>query len=212
MIKLNIQLFGGRGASSSRSGSGKPNEATEHYVSGEGMWINQYLRGQGDFGELSNLEKEYLKDLDKATNGKIKNDTLYRNVDASAIFGDISQNDYELLKEKIIYNENNKYTNATSDKYLKNIIGKSVKEKGFMSTTKDEKIANDFDGYTGSSKPIIMKIKTSKNTKGVDLSRYDKNVSKGDAQKEVLLARKQQGKITNVYSKNGHIYVDFNME
>ena len=68
--------MGGRGATSS-GGGGMPNDATEQYVSGEGMWINQYLRGRGNFGELSDSEKEYLRDLDKATNGKITDNELY---------------------------------------------------------------------------------------------------------------------------------------
>lgn len=68
--------MGGRGKDSARgAGAGKPNDATEYYVSGDGMWINQYLRGRGDFGELTESEKQYLSDLDKATNGKIKTET-----------------------------------------------------------------------------------------------------------------------------------------
>ena len=205
--------MGGRGASSSikSGGAGKPNEATEYYVSGDGMWINQYLRGKGDFGELSDNEKQYLKDLDKATSGKIKEDKLYRNVDASAIFGDMSDMEYDDLVSRLVYGDNSKFIKNNTDKFL-NEKGKTVTEKGFMSTTKDPKIAEDWGGFTGSSKPVVMEIKTGKNTKGVDVSRYDKNVSKDQAQKEVLLGRNQSYKVDNITAKNGKIYVQVTMK
>ena len=224
MIKLNLQLFGGRGASSSvtssASGAGKPNDATEWYVSGEGMWINDYLRGRGgDFGELSDREKQYLKDLDKATSGKVKEKELYRNVDASAIFGDMTNSEFDDMRAEIVYNgfskDKGKYAQgiaANINNKIEQTKGKVITDKGFVSTTKDERIANDFDGFTGSEKPIILKIKTNSNTKGVDVSVYDKNVSKADAQKEVLLGRNQKYKVDNIYGKNGHIYVDVSMQ
>ena len=213
MLKLDIQLLGGRGSSSSSSsGGGKPNDATEYYVSGEGMWINNYLRGRGDFGELSANEKQYLKELDQATNGNITNSKLFRNVNADAVFGNMTQIEYEDLKNKLVYGANDKYANATAEKFLNNTIGKTVTEKGFMSTTKDENIAKDWGGFTGSDRPIVMEIKTNKNTKGVDLSSYDKNVSKSEAQKEVLLGRNQSYKVDNIKAKNGNIYVEVSMK
>ena len=210
--------MGGRGASSSGAkGMGKPNNATEYYVSGEGMWINQYLRGNGDFGELTDGEKQYLKDLDKATNGKVEQDTLYRSVDATAIFGDISDTEYENMRTVLIYGKDSlgkgQYADSIRNKVdntINKTIGKTQTEKGYMSTTTSKSIAEEFGGFTGSDKPVVMNIKTSKKTRGVDLSGYDKNTS--DPQKEVLLARNQSYKITNIYGKNGNINVDIELE
>ena len=209
---------GGKGSLSNGAlGTGKPNDATEYYVSGEGMWINQYLRGNGDFGELTESEKQYLKDLDKATNGKISNDTLYRSVDASAIFGNMSETDYENLRTALVYGKDSlgkgQYADGIRQKVdgiINRTIGKAQTEKGYMSTTTSKSIAEEFGGFTGSDKPIVMNIKTNKNTKGVNLSGYDKNAS--TPQKEVLLARGQSYKVTNIYGKNGNIYVDVEMD
>jgi len=220
----------GRGSSKAGGGSkgnitatssdaGKPNEATEYYVSGEGMWINQYLRGRGDFGELSDSEKQYLKDLDKATDGVIKDDTLYRSVDAQAVFGNMSDSDYYDLNQALLYGEGSfgkgKYADSVRDR-VNNILnkteGKTVTEKGFMSTTTSQEIAENWGDFTGSEKPVVMKITTNKNTKGVNLSGYDKNVSAEDAQHERLLARNQSYTVKKIYAKNGSIYIDAQMK
>lgn len=213
--------MGGRGSSNPGSGgsSGKPNDATEHYVSGDGMWINQYLRGEPGFGELSDSEKQYLKDLDKATSGAIKDDVLYRSVDADAIFGSMSDSDYDNLRQLVLYGENSfgkgSYADSIKRKVNEKISraeGKTITEKGFMSTTSDSGVAEEWGGFSGSEKPIVMKITTNKRTKGVNLSTYDKNVSAENAQHERLLARNQKYKVRKVYAKNGYIYVDVNME
>lgn len=66
-------------------------------------------------------------------------------------------------------------------------------------------------GFTGSSKPVVLKIKTSKNTRGKDISFLDRNVSEDMAQKERLLKRGQSYIPKKVYMKNGNIYVDVSM-
>ena len=210
--------MGGRGATSS-GGGGMPNDATEQYVSGEGMWINQYLRGRGDFGELSDSEKEYLRDLDKATNGKINDKELYRSVDANAIFGNISATDAENLRQYLLYGGDSFGKGAYADSIrnrMQSIInrteGKTQTEKGFMSTTADKRVAEDWGDFSGSENPVVMRIKTSPNTKGVNLSGYDKNVSSDQAQKERLLARGQSYEVGKIYAENGNIYVDVKMK
>lgn len=216
--------MGGRGQTSvgKRVGStqtaGKANDATEYYVSGEGMWINQYLRGRGDFGELTDAEKQYLKDLDNATNGEIKDSTLYRSIDATAIFGAMDDYDFSDMREVLIYGQDTfgKGEYARSKvKAINDIIsraqGKTITEKGFMSTTSEESVAAQWSDFTGSTKPVVLKIATSKHTRGVDLSAYDKNVSEGEAQHERLLARNQSFRVKRVYTKDGHIYVDVAM-
>ena len=206
------------GGTNTAGGQGKPNDATEWYVSGEGMWINNYLRGRSDYGELSYKEKQMLKDLDTATNGKITDDTLYRSVDASAVFGPMSDGDYQDLSQMLVYGENSFGKGAYADgirnklnQKIKNTEGKTITEKGFMSTTTSAEVAEEWRDFTGSEKPIVMKITPSKNTRGVNLSGYDKNVAPADAQHERLLARNQSYDVKRVYAKNGSIYVDVKM-
>ena len=215
--------MGGRGANikaRKSSGDGIPNAATEWYVSGEGMWINEYLRGNvgEDFGELNDFEKQMLNDLDKATNGTIKESTLYRSVDASAIFGNISQMDYDHLREYLIFGEDSFGKGAYADgirNKISNIInvtlGKTETEKGFMSTTADRTVAEEFRDFTGSEKPIVMKITNAKGAKGVDVSIYDEKASYFP-QDERLLARGQNYKVERIYSENGEICVDIRLK
>lgn len=205
--------MGGRGAKSSiglGSGAGKPNDATEYYVSGDGMYINNALR---DGRELDAEEKQLIKDLDLATSGSVKQDDLYRSVDAKAIFGNMGWQDYDNLVQYLGYGANifdkGSYSQAQLQK-AKNLInrtqGKTVTEKGYMSTTKDESIASDWGGFSGSEMPVVMHLKNTKGAKGVDVSIYDKNTS--SPQKEVLLGRNQSFKVDNIGFKNGNIYVD----
>lgn len=206
-MKLNIQQFGGRGASSS---STSQNMSLEYYVSGMGMWINNYLRGLDDGGELTKDDKQYLKDLDKMTNNNIQNDVLYRTVDASAIFNNISDFDYGILKDVLVFNDNQKINVAKANQILSR-VKKEYTEKGFMSTSKSLKIAEDNQYFFGSTKPIVMEIHTNKKTKGLDVMKRAtskiREVEKREPQKEVLLARNQKVQVYDVGSKNGNIYV-----
>ena len=194
---------------------GKPNSATEYYVSGEGMWINQYLRGRGDFGDLTESEEQFLKDLDTATDGNVKIDTLYRSVDAKAVFGNISETTYQNLHDYVLYGEDSfgkgKYADSIREN-VENLInkteGKEILEKGFMSTTKDKDIAMEFGDFTGSEMPIVMKIDTGGNAHGVDVSIYDKNVDESEKQEEVLLARNQSYIVERIYAEDHNICVD----
>lgn len=217
--------MGGRGASSSISS--KPTQSQldslEYYVSGEGMWINQYLRGRGDFGDLSTNEKEFLKDLETLTNNnKVEQDTLYRTVDAEAIFGSMSNSEFDDLRSELVYNQFSKakgqYSQNIANK-IKNKIdslkGKDVTEKGFMSTTKNLDIAENNMYTFGSEKPIILEIKGTKGKRGYDVMKHAsqrlKQVEKSDPQKEVLLGNNQSYKIEDVTSKNGNVYVKVRM-
>lgn len=186
--------------------AGVPNDATEYYVSGDGMWINQYLRGLGDFGELTADERKYLAELDEATSGKIKPQTVYRSVDASAVFGDMSQMEYENLRDALIYKDKSAPAQQALAK-AERAKGETITEKGFMSTTKDRELAVDWDDFTGSDKPVVLELETAPNTKGVDLSIYDKNVDADEAQNELLLARNQKWKLDSIGAQDGSIYV-----
>jgi len=50
-------------------------------------------------------------------------------------------------------------------------------------------------------------LETAPNTKGVDLSIYDKNVDADEAQNELLLARNQKWKPDSIGAQDGTIYV-----
>lgn len=214
---------GGKRAGAVVSNSGKKNnssgfttsqgQAVEYYVSGDGMWINQYFRNDGEgFGQLSETEKVFVKELDNALDKKVNDAVLYRSVDASVIFG--NDVDIDSLQGAIIYGMKDAYSQQALSK-AQSVIGKTQIEKGYMSTTRSSQIAEEFGDYTGASNPIVMKINTSKNTKGADVSKATKylaSVEKNDPQKETLLARNQQYKVNKIYSKNGLIYVDVNMK
>lgn len=222
---LNIQRFGGRGASSSIGNKPTPSqlEALEYYVSGEGMWINQYLRGDEFGGELNAGEKEFLKELDAITQSdNVQQDTLYRTVDASAIFGQMSDSEFDDLRSELNYNTFSKgkgaYSQGIAQKIndrIKGVTGKNITEKGFMSTTKDLSIAENNMYTFGSQKPVILEISGVKGKKGYDVMKNAssrlKQVESSDPQKEVLLAKGQNYKVQSVTSKNGNIYIKVKM-
>lgn len=183
-------------------------KALEWYVSGEGQFINQYLRGNvgSDFGELSQTEKHYLEEMTNATNRVLpKNiNKLYRSVDATAIFGNMSVTDFYNLESAILYNNSDKFALAAKQKYLTDIKGKTITEKGFLSTSKDYEVIVDWGDYTGAEKPINIEFEVPDNAKGVDLARFD---VEGDEQKEILLARNTSYEIVDVLAKDGRIYI-----
>lgn len=182
------------------------NEAIEEYVSGDGMWINNKLRGIGEIADypLSEDDKIYLEKLDQATQSQIvKEKTLYRSVDISSIIGDISDSEYDDLKSAYIYNNKSKPAQEVINKYLKNIEGKEIVDKGFISTTKSKDIALDFQDFTGSSKPCVIEFNVPKGIKGIDLKDFD---IADMEQKEVLLARGQKFVIKEVSQEQGQFY------
>lgn len=182
------------------------NEAIEEYVSGDGMWINNKLRGIGEIADypLREDDKIYLEKLDQATQSQIvKEKTLYRSVDISSIIGDISDSEYDDLKSAYIYNNKSKPAQEVINKYLKNIEGKEIVDKGFISTTKSKDIALDFQDFTGSSKPCVIEFNVPKGIKGIDLKDFD---IADMEQKEVLLARNQKFVIKEVSQEQGQFY------
>ena len=211
------KVSGGTRAGSSSNpkgvgGGGGNSEAVEWYVSGEGMWINQYLRGKMDAGELSPYEKDMLNKLDSATSKELgKEQTLYRSVDASAIFGPMSDMQYVNLQSYVVYGNNQKIIASDAQQTLAKAQGTRT-DNGFMSTTKDESLASDWRDFTGSEHPIVLKMQTSKTTKGRDLTRSDKALNERMGQSEVLLGKGQRYKIGKVYGKNGNIYVEVKLQ
>lgn len=179
-------------------------EALDYYVSGEGMWINNYLRGRFPDMRLSEDDKIYLDQLDQATTTHdVKEKTLYRSVDISSIIGDISDFDYDDLKGAYFYGDDSKRSKEVMEKYLKNVQGKEIIDKGFVSTTKSRDIAIEFRGFTGSYKPCVIEFNVPEGIKGIDLKDFDiANME----QKEVLLARNQKFVIKEMTQEQGQFY------
>ena len=180
-------------------------EAISWYVSGEGQWINQYHRGRGDFGDLSPEEQTLSDLLDEATNRNLPDDvvTLYRSVDATAVFGELDWMDWENLEGGLIYNDPISMKKAQA--LLDRTKGKRITEKGFMSTSKDYDLVLDWGDFTGAEKPIVIEFENiPKGVKGADLKLFDID---GDEQHEVLLARGTQYEITDIFAKNGQVHV-----
>ena len=180
-------------------------DALEYYVSGEGMYINNYLRSRAGVtpNDMGDMDKKLLKELDSATDNIVKDKILYRSVDASVIFPNIDVFGYDDLRGYLAYGSNQKvFVNRVEP-----MINNSVKEfvdKGFVSTTKDYNIAKDWGDFTGSDKPIVLELTVDKSVKGVDLNFLD---IADDPQKETLLARNQVFTVENIGSKDGQIYV-----
>ena len=161
-------------------------EALEYYVSGEGMWVNDYLRERGDYGEISDDEKSLIRSMEKATEkDKVEADTLYRSVDASAVFGRMSQSEYDDLIYATSHGASTQREEAILEK-AKSSIGKPITDNGFLSTTTDKDVAYSWGDFTGSEKPIVLKFDVQDGVRGVDLGFLD---VEGEEQREILLQR-----------------------
>lgn len=186
-------------------------EALQYYVQGDGMYINDYLRSRNNpierMGKMTDFDNQLIKDLDNATENVIHNKKLYRSVDASAIFPNISQNEYEDLKDYLVYNSNQ---NLVVNNATKTLNGKlrEFTDKGFVSTTKDYNIAKEWGSFSGSDKPVVLELNIKDAVKGRDLDFLD---LADNPQKEVLLKRNQYFEIKNISSKDGNIYITANV-
>lgn len=189
-----------------------PNESLDAYISGEAMWLNNYLRGRGDFGALSKEEQSLLDELTTITQKeKVGERVLWRSVDARAIFGDMSDSEYEDLLGRLVYGDDRRVIIEMTQKFL-DVSGTKQEEKGFMSTTKDKNIAMQWGAYTGSRTPVLLKIKTTAETRGIDVERYtlihNPEAEREQPQKEVLLRRGLQYKVVAIKELEGHICVE----
>jgi len=182
-------------------------EALQYYVQGDGMYINDYLRNRNNpierMGKMTDFDKQLIKNLDNATDNIIFDKKLYRSVDASAIFPNISQNEYEDLKDYLVYNSNQNLVVNNATKTLNDKL-REFTDKGFVSTTKDYNIAKEWGSFSGSDKPVVLELNIKDAVKGRDLDFHD---LADNPQKEVLLKRNQYFEIKNISSKDGNIYI-----
>lgn len=185
-------------------------QSVEDYVSGDMMFVNQILRGRA--GDLTDDDKEFVKLMDSALSDPLgKAQTLFRSVDAEAVFGKISDSDYQNMNTYLLYGKDSFGKGNYADSIRKQVEGivsrtdgNTITEKGYMSTTKDKELAFDWGGFTGSEKPVVLEIKAPPGTMGRDLKEFD---IEGDEQQEVLLARGQKYKVTGIHGENGSIVV-----
>jgi hypothetical protein len=178
--------------------------AIESYVSGDTMYINQVLRGRA--GDMTDEDRALIRDMDSALDVPIgKAQTLYRSVDAEAVFGRVSVIDYENLRASVLYSDTSAHVQQTADRLIGKVQGRTITEPGYMSTTKDAEIAYEWGGFTGSEKPIVLRLNTPASTRGRDLEQFE---IEDDEQKEVLLARGQKYRVRSVTGAEGSIVVN----
>ena len=168
------------------------------------MYVNQLVR-RGE--SLSDGEKRLVGELDAATQlDAIDASKLYRSVDASSVFGSMSQLEYEQLVEAYVYGDDFalKSTQAIRDKVKP---GKEIVEKGFMSTSEDYDVISEWYDFTGSSKPITLELSVPKGTRGCKVYELTPEVEARDPQREVLLPRNTKYRIKKVTARDGLVYV-----
>lgn len=175
--------------------------AVEYYVSGEGMYVNNYLAGKTVDGirpeEYWNAKEDnkLLKALDDATTQQeVSNKTLYRSVDASAIFQNASANDLDDIKDELFYGQ--AYNKQRAQTLIETAKGSVIKEPRFLSTTKDKEIALSFGDFTGAEHPLVIEFEVPQGIRGYDVSK--KFEVKNDPQKEVLLQRNLRYEILDI--------------
>ena len=173
-------------------------DAVEYYVSGDGMYINDYLRDRNNpverMGEMTDFDKETIKHLESATDREHGYDKLYRCVDADAIFDNVSDMDWEYIQGNLGYGQNNQRAKEMID----SVKDKVITDKGFMSTTKDYDIAADFLDFTGADHPLVIEFEDAKNVKGFDLEKFMPDLDSRMEQKEVLLHNNTSYKIKDI--------------
>lgn len=173
-------------------------DAVEYYVSGDGMYINDYLRDRNNpverMGEMTDFDKETVKHLESATDREHGYDKLYRCVDADAIFDNVSDMDWEYIQGNLGYGQNNQRAKEMID----GIKDKVITDKGFMSTTKDYDIAADFLDFTGADHPLVIEFEDAQKVKGFDLEKFMPDLDKTKSQKEVILHNNAAYKIKDI--------------
>lgn len=202
-------------------------EALEWYVSGDGMWINQWLRGRrtSEWGTLPETldgnEQRLLDLLTTATNRSLEStDKLYRSVDASAIFDGLNESELDDMVKHILYGDSAYDKGAYSqgikrriEQALNEAKGKTTTEKGFMSTTVDKRVAEQWGDMTGAGHPVVIEFDTKgKQLRGANLDFLD---VEDDLQRERLLARNTRYKITDIgvaTDADGMKYIKVNAE
>lgn len=190
-------------------------KALEYYVSGEGMDINNLLRKRGQWSYLEQSYKnedglkKYKNDLLQVTKKKeVTQKKLYRSVDATAVFGNLTALDFENLQSKLVWGfDPPQNVKGKIENLINKTKEKVITDAGFLSTSKDKDLTLDFDYFTGADYPIVIEFDVPKGIKGVDVEKANKELEQRMEQKEVLLAPNVQYQITEITEERGTIYV-----
>lgn len=207
---------GGRGSSSnfSKSDSYSKNdiEALKDYVENEGYTVNTNFR-KGE--ELSEYDKWVSDSLDKAIN-KSKNvdGVFYRGVTVDSLV-ELNPAEWNYLRMKTVnpdfyktlpnddWYETEKYTGLRTkiDNIDKQLIGKTFKEKGFMSTTKDFSETSNYSSRR--NKGVVLELHAKKK-KGIDVEKVLTG-SSYKSEREILFGRNTEYKIKNIKQIDGKV-------
>lgn len=154
-------------------------------------------------GEIDGEDALLRRGLDEATSKALgKEMVLYRGVSAKAIFGDGVK--YGYLKSGLVNGDVDADVSAYLSQVKRETIGKTITERGYMSTSKNATTGEGFGG----EQPIVLRFTTKKKTMGIDLDSNRAFYRNNTSEREVLLGRGMSYKITKIFGKNGKIYAD----
>lgn len=138
--------------------------------------------------DIPDRHKDIIKKLDMAAIDTTS-DKLYRGLDSN-------------FTKEIVNKYNIKDTNDIQELKTK-LVGKTFRDKSFMSTTRDLSIAADFARDKGGGKTTVLQIEGKK--KGIEVTKYVKNM-RARKEQEFLIDRGTSLKIKDVsLSKTGKL-------
>lgn len=94
---------------------------------------------------------------------------------------------------------------SMSSKDVKSLVGKTITDKAYVSTSKSKDAANVFSGRGKNSGSVIVTIKTKGSKKGLDVGG---NSNFGSKESEVIIPRNAKMKITSARRSLNKLYVE----
>ena len=187
----------GRGASKAGGGSasggglskGEKLEMAEHYIGPEGFEMNKYARGldvddfYGSKEEIAEWTKKFTKVMDEQSLGKATK--VYRGASFDTVSESLGMTPDQIKKA------------AMTQSGKKDIVGKTITEKGFMSTAKNMSTASSY------SSGVVMTIKLPKGAKAVS----QKSLTPM-GEDEITVQRNSKLKITGCNYGGGKVYLE----
>jgi len=176
----------------------------------------QSIGGSGGGGGSSSVEISAAVANYQSTNfDAINNELRYDKPDKyKDIISGMDKASIDVTSDKVYRGLGSDFTKEIANKYgvkdvndineLKSkLIGKTIKDKGYMSTTRDLKTAGDFARDKGTGKTTVMQISGKK--KGIEVDKHVKNY-RARQEKEFIIKRGTKVKITDVsISKTGKL-------
>ena len=199
------QFTGGKGSTKK--------EKSKEMTTEEVMHWEPEMEGKGpDISKLSELEAQELSDY---VNGAEINAALRGDEEGSQIFEDAHEHAAQL--DSIIARDTVKFNgylyrgtttfalqDALNGQDLK--VGTMIKDKGYVSATKDKRIAEAFSRtFGGENAPVIMRINSLVQIHAIDMNRYHPVYPN---QKEVVLPRNSGFRVDGISRKNGAVILE----